>query len=316
MKYRKLGKSGLLVSEIGLGGNNFGLWVDEPTSVAIIHHALDTGINYIDTADVYGHTNSERFVGQAIKGKRSQVIVATKFGLSPVEGRRVKGGSRRYVMRAVEGSLKRLQTDYIDLYQMHLPDATTPIEETLSTLDELVRSGKVRHIGCSNFASWQLCDALWTSKVNDLPSFVSVQVRYNLLERQIETELVPCCKHFRISVIPWGPLAGGFLTGKYRHGEPPPTDGRLSQPSRVMRLYDGIFSEENWRKLVDLEAFAKDRGHTVAELAVAWLLAKPWIGTVIAGARTKEQVSTNTRAARWKLTAAEVSELESIIQTA
>jgi aryl-alcohol dehydrogenase-like predicted oxidoreductase len=308
MEYRRLGKSGLKVSEVGLGGNNFGWWADEPTSVAVINHALDIGINFIDTADVYDRGHSEEFVGEAVKDKRSQVIIATKFGNAMGDGPNERGGSRYYIIKAVDASLRRLQTDYIDLYQMHLPDPTTPIEETLRALDDLVRSGKVRYIGCSNFAAWQLCEALWTSRANNLQSFVTVQPRYNLYDRQIEREMVPCCQAYSIGVIPYSPLAGGFLTGKYRQGEAPP-DGRLAGQ---MSASSGLFKESNWNRVTKLEAFATERGHTMVELAIAWLLAKPWLSTVIAGARKTEQVSANVAAAEWKLTAEEVAEVEAI----
>ena len=308
MEFRKLGSSGLKVSEIGLGGNNFGWWAGEPTSVTVINHAIDLGINYIDTADMYDKGNSEKFIGKATKGKRPQVIIATKCGYPMGDGPNDKGASRYHIIKSVDASLQRLQTDYIDLYQIHLPDPTTPIEETLRALDDLVRTGKVRYIGCSNFAAWQLCEALWTSNVNNLQSFVTVQPRYNILERQVEIELVPCCQAYGIGIIPWGPLAGGFLTGKYRPGEKAPADGRLSKST----IYDNIFTEANWSKLVKLEAFATERGHTIGELAIAWLLAKPWVSTVIAGARKIEQVSTNVAAVEWKLTAGEVAEVDDI----
>jgi len=309
MEYRRLGNTGLKVSEIGLGGNNFGWWADEQTSIAVVNHALDMGINFIDTSDTYDRGHSEEFVGKAVKGKRPQVIIATKFGNPMGEGPNEKGGSRYYIMKAVDASLKRLQTDYIDLYQMHVPDPETPIEETLRALDDLVRVGKVRYIGCSNFAAWQLCEALWTSRVNNIPSFVTVQPRYSLLDRRIEGELVPCCQAYGIGVIPWGPLAGGFLTGKYRRGEEPPADGRLSGPNPA---FSRIFTDANWDKLAKFEAFTTERGHTVGELAIAWLLSRPWLSTVIAGARKIEQVSANVAAGEWKLTAEEVAEVDSI----
>ncbi len=312
VEYRRLGNSGLKISESGLGGNTFGWRADEQTSIAVIKHALDLGINFIDTADMYDRGRSEEFVGKAVKGRRSQVIIATKFASEMGDGPNEKGGSRYYIMKAVDASLKRLQTDYIDLYQMHRPDPTTPIEETLRTLDDLVRAGKVRYIGCSNFAAWQLSEALWTSRVHNLQPFVTVQNRYNLLVRQIEKELVPCCQAHGIGVIPWGPLAGGFLTGKYRQGEEVPADWRLSRPTPI---YGSIFAETNWDKLARLEALAAERGHTVGELAIAWLLAKPWVSTVIAGARKIEQVSANVAAVEWKLTAEEVAEVDAISAT-
>lgn len=308
MEYRNLGGSGLKVSEIGLGGNNFGWWADEQTSVSVINHAIDTGINFIDTADVYDRGHSEEFIGQAINGKRDRVLIATKFGSPMGEGPNDRGGSRYYTMKAVEASLRRLQTDYIDLYQIHFPDTTTAIEETLRTLDDIIRAGKVRYIGCSNFAAWQLCEALWTSKVCNLPSFVTVQPRYNMFDRQIERELVPCCQSYGIGVIPYSPLAGGFLTGKYRQGEKPP-DGRLSQQ---MSTGSGLFKDDNWDKLSKIEAFALECGHTMGELAIAWLLSRPWLSTVIAGARKAEQVSANIAAAQWKLTAEETAEVDAI----
>ncbi|MDP6127075.1 MAG: aldo/keto reductase [Dehalococcoidales bacterium] len=309
MEYRRLGSTGLKVSEIGLGGNNFGWWADEQTSIPVIKHALEAGINFIDTADMYDRGNSEEFVGKAIKGRRSEVIVATKFSSSMGDGPNEKGGSRYYIMKAVEASLKRLQTDYIDLYQMHFPDTGTPIEETLRVLDDLIRSGKVRYIGCSNFSSWQLCEALWTSRVNNLHSFVTVQPQYSLLSRQIEQELVPCCQSYGIGVIPYSPLAGGFLTGKYRKGEEPPSDGRLSKPGPASGR---ILNDPNWEKLAKLEAFATGHGHTVGELAIAWLLSKPYVSTIIAGVRKPEQVSANVAAAEWKLTDEETNEVDAI----
>jgi len=309
MEFRNLGKSGLKVSEIGLGGNNFGWWADESISIAVINHAIDSGINFIDTADMYAQGNSEEFIGKALKGKRNQVVIATKFGNPMGEGPNEKGGSRHYIMKAVDASLTRLQTDYIDLYQIHLPDFSTLIEETLRTLDDLVRSGKVRYIGCSNFAAWQLCEALWTSKAGNLESFVSVQPHYNLLTRQIERELVPCCQAYDIGVLPYFPLASGFLTGKYRRGEEPPADSRLSRPIPGLQR---LFTDENWDKLAKLETFAAARGHSVGELAIAWLLGKPWIASVIAGARKIEQVSANVAAGEWKLTADEVAEIDAV----
>ena len=308
MEYRRLGNSGLKVSEVGLGGNNFGWWADEQTSNTVVNHAIDVGINFIDTADVYDRGHSEEFVGKAIKSKRSQVIIATKFGAPMGDGPNERGGSRYYIMKAVDASLKRLQTDYIDLYQIHFPDPTTPIEETLRALEDLVRAGKVRYIGCSNFAAWQLCEALWTSRANNLQSFVTVQPRYNLFDRRIEIELVPCCQAYGIGVIPYSPLAGGLLTGKYRQGEEPP-EGRLSGQ---MPQSTGLFSEANWNKLAKWEAFATEHGHTMGELAIAWLLSKPWLSTVIAGARKIEQVSANVAASEWKLTTEEVAEVEAI----
>lgn len=309
MEYRKLGNSGLKVSAIGLGGNNFGWWADEATSVTVVNHAIEAGINFIDTADVYDRGHSEEFIGKALKGKRHQALIATKFASPMGQGPNDRGGSRQYIMKAVDASLTRLQTDYVDLYQMHAVDPATPIEETLRTLDDLVRAGKVRYIGCSNFAAWQLCEALWTSRVNNLNSFVTVQPQYNLLARQIERELVPCCQSYGIGIIPYSPLAGGFLTGKYRKGQELPADARLSGPNPAMRR---IFTDANWEKLASLEAFAAERGHTMGELAIAWLLAKPCVSTVIAGARKIEQVTANIAAGNWKLTPDEAAKVDAM----
>lgn len=309
MEYRKLGNSGLKVSEIGLGGDTFGRWADEQTSIAIINHALDLGINFIDTADVYGgRGQSEEFIGKVVKGKRSQVFIATKFRTAMGEGPNEGGGSRHHIMSAVDASLRRLNTDHIDLYQIHSPDSTTPIEETLRALDDLVHAGKVRYIGCSNFAAWQLCEALWISKVNNLHSFVTEQPQYNLIDRHIEQDLIPCCQTYGIGVIPYYPLAAGFLTGKYRRGEAPPAGSRFnSEPS-----YTQILSDANFDKLDKLQTFASQRGHSVTELAIAWLLSHPWVSTVIPGATKIEQVSANVTAVEWKLTANEVAQLEKI----
>ena len=309
MEYRTLGNSGLKISELGLGGNNFGWWADEQASIKVINRALDLGINYIDTADSYDVGRSEEFVGKALKGKRDTVLLATKFGRRMGDGPNEGGASRYYIMRALEASLRRLQTDYIDLYQMHVPDPATPIEETLRALSDLVQAGKVRYIGCTNVAGWQLSEALWTSRVHNLHSFVTVQARYNLLTRQIEAELVPCSRAYGIGVIPWGPLAGGFLTGKYEKGAKPPADARMAKPNN---LYSPLMTDENYQKVAKLKAFAAERGHSVTELAIAWLLAKPWVSSVIAGARTPEQLSANLPATEWKLTNAELAELDTI----
>lgn len=312
MEYRNLGNTGLKVSQVSLGCNNFGWWADEQTSLPVINQALESGINFIDTADIYDHGNSETFIGKALKGKRDKVIIATKFSGSMGDGPNDRGGSRHYIMRAVEASLKRLQTDYIDFYQMHFPDTQTPIEETLRALDDLIRAGKVRYIGCSNFTAWQFSDALWTSRTHNLHSFATNQVRYNLLDRSIESELAPFCQAHDVGVIPWFPLAGGFLTGKYRKGEERPADGRLSGPSPIgppgNRAYDVFFTDSNFEKLAIWETFAKEHGHTVSELAIAWLLSKPYVSTVIAGARKVEQVKANVAAADWKLSAEDIAE--------
>ncbi len=307
MEYRVLGKSGLKVSEIGLGGNNFGGRVGEQESISVIHRALELGINFIDTANTYSQGRSEEFVGKGIKGKRSEVIIASKVGFPMGDGPNELGASSYHIMNAVEASLKRLKTDYIDLYYIHRPDPTTPIEETLRTLNDLVRTGKVRYIGCSNFAAWQLCEAMWTSRVNKLEPFVVVQSQYNLLDRNIESELVPCCQAYGVGVVPWGPLASGFLTGKYNRGKPAPDGTRLSSPRSRSNQ---ILTEANYDKLDKIQVFATERGRSAGELAIAWLLSHPWLSSVIAGATKPEQVSANVAAAEWRLTPQEMAQLE------
>ncbi len=305
MEYRRLGRSGLKVSEIGLGTNAFGARADEDISIKTIDRALELGVTLIDTAEVYVRGRSEEIIGKALKGKRSQAIIATKFGVQ--FGPKERGGSRANIIKSIENSLRRLSTDYIDLYYLHYPDSETPIEETLRTLDDLIQAGKIRYIACSNFAGWQLCEAEWTSRVHNLNSFIAVQSGYNMLNRSIEREIVPCCQAYSISVIPWGPLASGFLTGKYRRTQELPA--RFA-PSA---FYNNVFTEANFDKLAKLEAFASERGHKVGELAVSWLLSRPWLGSVITGATNPEQVSSNVAAGSWKLTAEDVKAIDKML---
>ncbi len=310
MEYRRIGKSGLKVSEIGLGGNNFGVRTNEQVSLDVINRALDMGINFIDTAPVYTDGRSEELIGKAVKGRRSQVIIATKFGNPRSVGPNEQAGSRSHMMKSVEASLRRLGMDYIDLYYLHQPDSGTPIEETLRALDDLVRMGKVRYIACSNFAGWQVSDAWWTSTINNLESFIAVQSRYNLLDRSIENELVPGCQAHGVGIIPWGPLAAGFLTGKYQRGKGIKAGARFEKP---VAIYSDIMTDANFDKLAKLEAFAGERGHSVGELAISWLLSHSWLGSVIAGAMNGEQLSANVAAAQWKMTSQDVCELEKIV---
>ena len=308
MDYRRLGKSGLKVSAIGLGTNAFGSRADEQTSIKTIEHALELGVNFIDTAESYTQGRSEEIVGKAVKGKRSQAIIATKFGQPRTVGPKEQGGSRSYIIKAVENSLKRLNTDYIDLYCLHYPDTETPIEETLRALGDLIHAGKVRYIACSNFAVWQLCEAEWTSRLHNLEPFIAIQLRYNMLDRSIEQEIVPCCQAYGIGVVPWGPLASGFLTGKYARS--PEIPARFSPSGGI---YRDVFTEANLEKLAQLKTFAKDHSHSVGELAVAWLLSHPWLGSVITGATNAEQVSSNVAAGDWKLTAEDVAQLDKML---
>ncbi len=308
MEYRRLGGSGLQVSAVGLGTNNFGGRTDEQTSAAVVQEALEQGITMIDTANMYGNSLSETHIGKAIKGHRHQVILATKVSGGMGEGPNRRGASRQHIMEEVEKSLQRLDTDYIDLYQIHFPDPETPIEETLRALDDLVHQGKVRYIGCSNYAAWQACEAIWTSRSLGLNSFVSAQPAYNLLNRGIERELMPFCQAYKVGIIPYSPLASGFLTGKYRSGEAPPTGTRLAG-----RFGQRTLTEDNFSLLTRLEGFTGERSHTVLDLAFGWLLAKPQVATIIAGATSREQVKGNVAAGHaWRLTPEEVKEVDEI----
>ena len=307
MDYRRLGDSGLKVSEIGLGCNNFGMRIDQDATNVVIDAAIEHGITFFDTADVYGgQGKSEEMMGVALKGKRHQVVLATKFASPMGKGPDKQGGSRRYVMDAIEASLKRLQTDYIDLYQMHRPDPDTPIEETLDALDDLVTQGKVRYIGNSNFSGWQIADADWIARNAHQNRFVSAQNNYSLLERRVEHEVNPACERFGLGMLPFFPLASGLLTGKYKRGEAPAEGTRLAAwgPRAAQALND-----KNFDRVEALEGWAAERGHTMLELAFAWLLGHPVVSSVIAGATKPDQVAANAATAGWKLTPDEVAEV-------
>ncbi len=309
MEYRKLGNSGLEVSLLGLGTNNFGARCDEQESARVVDQALDIGVTFIDTANVYTHGTSEEYIGKALKGKRHNVILTTKFALPFGKGPNSKGGSRKHVMDSIEGSLRRLQTDYLDLYQMHMADRETPIEETLRALDDLVRQGKVRYTGCSNFQAWHVCEAIWTSRALNLNSFVSVQPYYNVLKRDAERELVPLCKAYKISVIPYFPLESGLLTGKYKQGAPIPKGSRFEKtPAMGQRA----MTDANFQKVAALEKVAQERGHAIAGLALSWLAANPAVSTVIAGATRPEQVVANAKSIEWKMTAEDLKAIDQV----
>ncbi|HET7738501.1 MAG TPA: aldo/keto reductase [Tepidiformaceae bacterium] len=309
--FRSLGQSGLQVSLVGLGCNNFGMRCDEAQTADIIHAAIDHGITLFDTADVYGgRGKSEELMGKALKGRRSQVILATKFAAPMGEGPHTSGGSRKYIMSAVEDSLRRLETDYIDLYQMHRPDPATPIEETIRALDDLITAGKVRYIGNSNFSGWQIADADWVAKELGANRFVSAQNEWSMVKRSVEREIIPACERFGLGMLPFFPLASGLLTGKYRRGEAPAEGTRLqSWGARAQ----GILSDQNFDVVEKLDTYATERGHTILELAFSWLAAFPVVSSVIAGATSTEQVAQNARAADWVLTAAEKSEVDAIL---
>jgi len=307
MERRQIGS--LTVSVVGLGCNNFGWRLDEAASAAVIHAALDAGINFFDTADIYGKTQSEQFVGRALGPRRDQVVVATKFGM-PVDEKR-RGARPEYVRQAIEDSLHRLGTDRIDLYQIHQPDPTVPIADTLGALDGLVKAGKVREIGCSNFSADQLREAEAAVRPG-AARFVSVQNEYSLLHREPEREVIPTCEKLGIAFTPYFPLASGLLTGKYRRGQAPPQGTRLAPGGR----FQDTLNENNLAIVESLIAFAESRGHTLLELAMSWLAMQPTVASVIAGATSPQQVRANAAAAGWRLSQAELAELDKIVPPA
>jgi aryl-alcohol dehydrogenase-like predicted oxidoreductase len=310
MQKRRLGNSTLEVSIVGLGGNNFGGRIDFDASQRVVHKAIELGVNLIDTADSYGNRGgSEEWLGRILGEKRKQIVLATKFGMPMDETGKLRGAARGYVTQAVEASLKRLSTDWIDLYQLHRPDSEIPIEETLRALDDLVHVGKVRFIGCSNLSAQQIGEAQAVSRRHGLAAFVSMQDEYSLLVRDIERELIPVAKVHGMGVLPYFPLASGLLTGKYRRNAPLPQGSRLTKNPR----HAGEFiNERNWRMVEALSAFAERRGHTMLELAFSWLLREPVIASVIAGATAPEQIEQNVRAAGWTLSTAELAEIDQI----
>ena len=309
MQYRTLGNTGAKVSVIGLGANNFGGRNDEASSFRVLDQALDLGVNFIDTADYYNFGESEKVIGKWLKGRRNSVILATKFEMALDDSPHNHGASRYHMFNAVEDSLRRLQTDHIDLYQVHWPDPNTPIEETLRGLDDLVKQGKVRYFGSSNFSALTLSEALWTSRYHNLNRFVSEQCYYNLLKRGVEKELVPYCASKGLSVIPYFPLESGLLTGKYRRNAPIPAGTRMA----AGEFYQRSMTDKNFDIVEKLAALAEERGRTVAELAIAWLLANPTVCSVIAGASRPEQVSQNVAAADWVLTPDDLDAVDDIV---
>ncbi|MEU1395832.1 aldo/keto reductase [Micromonospora zamorensis] len=314
MTYRRLGDSGLVVSVVGIGCNNFGRKLDLDGTRAVVDAALDAGINLFDTADIYGEPQggSEELLGQALKGRRDDVVVATKFGMDmnglngPDFGAR---GSRRYIARAVEASLRRLGTDHIDLYQMHEPDPGTPIDETLAALDDLVRDGKVRYLGNSNFAGWQIADADWVASSNGRARFISAQNHYSLLERSVEAEVIPACERFGLGMLPFFPLANGLLTGKYKRSGQPPAGSRLSGGGR----YAERLAAADWDTIEAIEAYAAERGLSMLQVAIGGLAAQPAVTSVIAGATTPEQVIANAAAGTWEPSDEDLTALRAIL---
>jgi aryl-alcohol dehydrogenase-like predicted oxidoreductase len=305
MPIRQIGS--LDVSLVGLGCNNFGGRLDETRSVEVVDAALDAGINFLDTADVYGGTHSEEYVGRAVRKRRPDVVIATKFG-GAIDDRR-KGAAPAYVKQALEDSLRRLGTDYVDLYQLHRPDPATPIAETLAALADLVKEGKVREIGCSNFSAAQLREAD-AAAAGGAARFVSVQNEYSLLHREPEVEVIPECEVLGTAFIPYFPLMSGLLSGKYHRGQPPPAGARLAGITTERQRE--VFSGSKFDVIELLERYAADHGHTILELAIAWLAAKPTVGSVIAGATKAEQIQANVKAADWVLSDQEVREVDAI----
>jgi aryl-alcohol dehydrogenase-like predicted oxidoreductase len=310
MEIRNLGQSGLRVSAIGLGCNNFGGRIDIDATRAVIRKALDLGITLFDTADVYGgRGGSETLMGQILGDDRKRIVLATKFAM-PMDDVGVKvGGSRRYIMNAVEDSLRRLRTDWIDLYQMHQTDPRTPIEETLRTLDDLIGQGKVRYVGCSNFPAWQVVEAQWTAMTNGLNRFVSCQDEYSLVFRKPEAELMPAARKYGLGLLPYFPLASGLLTGKYRRNTPLPAGSRLAG---TQRLADRYLTERNWEISEKLADWVEARGRTMLDLAFSWLLAQHPVSSVIAGATRPAQLEQNVKAGDWQLTAEDLREIDAI----
>ena len=309
MEQRNLGKSGLRVSAVGLGCNNFGGRIDLGATRRVVHKALDLGITFFDEADTYGDPRgaSESCLGQILGDRRKDLVLATKFARPMDSSGRFEGASRRYIMAEVEASLKRLGTDWIDLYQQHQPDPLTPIEETLRALDDLVHQGKVRYIGSSTLPAWQVVEARWTSKHYGLHHFVSCQEEYSLLARGLDQEMMPVLEFYGLGLIPFRPLADGLLTGKYQRGAPLPAGTRLASMPRAAGRY---LSDQNWAVIERLEGFAAERGHTLLDLALSWLLRRPAVASVIAGATTPEQVEQNARAADWALTTDDIHEID------
>ena len=316
MRYRQLGNSGLTVSVVSLGCNNFGDapvtapggtrygFMDLERTRAVVDAAIDIGVNLFDTADVYGQGGSERFLGEILKTRRQQVVIATKWGSGLDDRPDIAWGARRYIRQAVNASLARLQTDYIDLYQMHWPDPRTPLEETLDALDELVRDGKVRYVGSSHFSGWQVADADWLARSRGCARFISAQNHYSLLQRAADAELIPACRRFGVGLLPYFPLENGLLTGKYRRGQVAAAGTRMAGrdvPASVFELIEA------------LESFAQQRGHTLLELAIAALLARLEVGSVITGATRPEQIRANAAASDWQPSSGDLTDLDALL---
>jgi aryl-alcohol dehydrogenase-like predicted oxidoreductase len=311
MKFRRLGRAGLFISEIGLGGNTFGKFCDAAETAAVVHQALDLGINFIDTADSYNGGLSEEYIGKALRDRWNEAILCTKTGWDVGDGSNDQGLSYHRIIQQLEGSLTRLGTDYVDVYYMHRPDPYTPMEESLRAMDDLVRVGKVRYVACSNFAGWEIAAMHGICERYGYRMPVVSQSLYNILERDIENEVIPACDYFGLSVVPFTPLASGFLTGKYTQGEPVPEGlrGHANETWQQRRL-----TERNFKAQEVLTRFAEERDHSIVELALAWLLAQDAVCSVIAGATKSEQVVANARAVEWEMTLSDTAEVDHILE--
>lgn len=313
METRNLGRSGLKVSLVGLGCNNFGGRIDTAQARAVVDRAIELGITLFDTADAYGNRGgSERVLGEVLGTRRQDIVLATKFGNAMDDVGVMKGGSRRYLMAAVEASLKRLRTDWIDLYQLHKPDPDTPIEETLRALDDLVRQGKVRYVGCSNLVAWAVADAAWTARHHGLSAFVSAQDEYSVLVRRHERELLPALRAYGMGLLPYYPLASGLLTGKYKRGAALPEGSRLANSKAWAEQF---LTPRNWDVVEALERFCRERGRGLVDLAFSWLAAQAPVASIIAGATSPQQIDVNVAAVGWRLTADELAEVDRIAAT-
>lgn len=310
MKYRNLGRSGLRVSLIGLGCNNFGGRIGLDATRAVVDKAIDCGITLFDTADIYGERGgSETLLGEVLGSRRKDIVLASKFGMEMDDAGAKVGGSRRWMMRAVEESLTRLKTDWLDLYQYHRPDPLTPVDETLRAFEDMIRQGKVRYIGCSNMPSWQVATAQWTAKDIGATPFVSAQDEYSLVVRDAEKELIPTLQHYGLGLLPYFPLASGLLTGKYKRNAPMPEGARLTNTQRLANRY---LTDGNWDKAEKLGDYAAAQGRTMVELAFSWLASQPVVSSVIAGATRPEQIAANVKAADWALTADDIAAIDAI----
>ena len=312
MQYKRLGKAGVKVSEFCLGCLTFGEQTDQAEATRIVQRALDAGVNFFDTADSYTQGRSEEILGKILRGQRDSVVIATKVCSRVGEGPNDRGLSRKHIMESAERSLRRLQTDYIDLYQAHNFDPETPLEETLRTFDDLIHQGKVRYIGCSNFTAWQLCKALWVSDRHNLAQYVSVQPRYSLISREIEAELLPFCQEEGIGVIVYNPLAAGFLTGKYRKDTPPPPGTRFAIRDFYRPRY---WSDRNFAAVERLQALSDSSGKSLVQLSLAWVLANPAITSIIVGASSAGQLQESLTAVEVKLTDEERHACDQLLET-